>query len=146
MTIRLEVGLESIRFRASAPAVGDIRLEFDGKSFPSRSWNDFVIVILGAMCRAITEVLEGGEGRVELVYFMEGPYTVEVSRRADALLLRAFDRGEAMLCAEGPAIRFASDLAQTAKLVLARSDASDDADMARLRASSSALLRASATS
>jgi hypothetical protein len=57
---------------------GEVSLEVDGFSFPDPKWSDFVVVVLKWWCDALTRILRGDSGLIE-VRFMEGPYLAELA-------------------------------------------------------------------
>ena len=64
---------------------GPIYLLVDDLSFPDSRWTDFVVVILGWWCRALSRIVDGDGGPIE-VRFMEGPYLVELGPLDSGLL------------------------------------------------------------
>ena len=88
---RLVVDPASIRTRGAGPATGSVWLALEEVAFPSKDWNDFIVVILEAWVGAVLRLLEGSS-RNEIVHFMDGPYLVELSRTSAAILrLRAVE-------------------------------------------------------
>jgi hypothetical protein len=74
--LRIVVDPNSIRAGRIGPATGDIWIEAGDLNFPMKGWNDFVVVILASWAQALVYLLRGG--RQQEVYFMEGPYKVEI--------------------------------------------------------------------
>jgi hypothetical protein len=64
--------------RGSRPATGVVFLEISGSPFPGRGWNDFPVVFLDAWVRSLLRLVRK-ESKGERVYFMEGPYCVDLS-------------------------------------------------------------------
>src|SRR5262245_3751542 len=93
MTTSIVVDPSSLRIRETTPATGDICLLLDSKPFPTESWNDFVVVVLGWWTAACARLLLG-HSEAESVDFMDGPFTVELSIiQSHTLSLRAMRRG-----------------------------------------------------
>jgi len=80
----------SVRAGTVGPATGDVWLQFGDTAFPVDGWNDFVVVVLEAYACALIRLLEGNGDR-QLVHFLEGPYSVEVSGSREFLTLRALE-------------------------------------------------------
>lgn len=72
----LTVGVETIR-PGAGPCTGDIWIEMGSEAFPMQGWNDFIIVILEAFASALVRILRR-VSTVERVYFMEGPYAIDI--------------------------------------------------------------------
>jgi hypothetical protein len=68
----------TVRLGTRGPSTGDLWITLGGAAFPGPRWNDFVVVILGAWCAAVLRIVRSGS-TMEEVYFMEGPYSVELS-------------------------------------------------------------------
>ena len=81
----------SLSTRKNGSATGRVWLELNGREFPMRGWDDFIVVILGWWAAALLSVLRNDSG-LERVHFMDGPYAVDVSRTSvSALCLRALE-------------------------------------------------------
>jgi hypothetical protein len=81
----------SVSVRPSGPATANVWLSLAGCEFPMRGWNDFAVVILGWWATALLRLLRNVSTR-ETVNFMDGPYSVEVSRTPSGMLhLRALE-------------------------------------------------------
>jgi hypothetical protein len=78
MNSALIVDTETLKFNGVGLPTGNIWLEIDGKPFPMRCWNDFIVVLLGWWTGALLKLIRG-ESVSEDVGFMDGPYTVEVA-------------------------------------------------------------------
>ena len=63
----------------------EIALVVDGQSFPDAHWTDFVVVVLGWWCDALSGIASGGRDPFE-VRFMEGPYLVRVCTSSPGFL------------------------------------------------------------
>jgi hypothetical protein len=57
---RLVVDPASVRADGNGPASGVVWLALDGLAFPSKGWNDFVVVILDAYASAVLRLLVCG--------------------------------------------------------------------------------------
>jgi hypothetical protein len=84
--ILIQVNSESFQKRLNI--TGEIWLDLDGFSFPSKSWSDFPVIILSWWVDALA--LLRSEDRGEFL-FMDGPHHFEVMRNADRYLLRCFN-------------------------------------------------------
>jgi hypothetical protein len=88
---RVEVDSRTIRFRGESPATGEIWVALGESEFPSRRWNDFIVVVLSAFTTALRQLSEGaGHARV---YFMDGPHAVDLARGDGAWIVRLVDTG-----------------------------------------------------
>ncbi len=73
------------------PATGTVWLALGAVAFPSNDWNDFIVVILEAWVSAVLRLLSRASQQ-EIVYFMDGPYTVELALiSGGAFRLRAIE-------------------------------------------------------
>ena len=92
ITARVVVEPSSISLDGTRPATGDITLLLGSESFPAVGWNDFIIVILTGWASALHR-LALGTSQYERVYFMEGPYEVQLRRAGpETFALRALER------------------------------------------------------
>ena len=114
-----ELGMLNVR--AQGPAIAGIWLVTGGSEFPRAGWNDFVVVVLGWWSSAILRLLENNSG-MERVYFMDGPYSVEVSKaQSGRLQLRMFagpSGGREVAVGEADIKRFVSELASQSRKLL----------------------------
>ncbi|MBP6632484.1 MAG: hypothetical protein KBG28_27860 [Kofleriaceae bacterium] len=91
-TVHLRVDPASLVVRAARPATGAIALVAGEVAFPAADWDDFVIVILDAWLTALHR-LATNTSDCECVYFLDGPYQVELARRAvDVVEVRSLER------------------------------------------------------
>src|SRR5215469_12433684 len=89
---RLVVDAKTLQAGGVGPATGAVWISLGEIAFPFEEWDDFVVVILDAWASALLNLLRGVSRREE-VHFMEGPYSVEVSRLSEsAFQLRAIER------------------------------------------------------
>jgi hypothetical protein len=89
---RLVVHASSISFRSTSPATGDVVLLVDGSPFPMAGWNDFVVVIVGSWISSLLRIVQN-TSEIERVYFMEGPYAVDIGPLEDGVIrIRAIER------------------------------------------------------
>jgi hypothetical protein len=89
---RLVIDPTSISLRSVGPATGDIALVLGDIAFPAEAWNDFVLVVLEAWLSALTRILRHLSD-AERVHFMEGPYSVDITRLSKgAIQVRALQR------------------------------------------------------
>ncbi len=77
------------------PATGPIWIILNGNPFPSQDWDDFVVVIMSAMCTAITRLLSGLSEQ-ETIYFMDGPHQLLFTKKKNTsscrLTVRSMER------------------------------------------------------
>jgi len=81
---RLVVDAKTLRAGSVSPATGAVWIAWDGVAFPSEGWDDFVVVILDAWASALLNLLRSRSEREE-VHFMEGPYSVDVTRASESV-------------------------------------------------------------
>jgi len=118
----VNVNKESLSVRGGL-ATADIWMEVDGISFPKVQWNDFAIVIMGWWCVGLIRLLRNESAR-EIFDFMDGPYSVELSRtEGSAGRLSAFEgAGRRCEVASGGVVisEFAHDFVIEARILLRR--------------------------
>lgn len=112
----------TLTISANQSATADIRLQIDGIHFPDPHWNDFAVVILGWWALALSR-LTRGESTTEQLYFMDGPYFVQVALASNGnLQFQAFRRGleepEARATGEEPMIQFVRQLVSQSRQFL----------------------------
>jgi hypothetical protein len=114
------VAPSTIRAGGIGPATGNIWIVLGPQPFPSKDWNDFVVVILEAWVGAIVRLLHGASSH-ERVYFMDGPYFVDVLRPSGgALRLRAIEgSGHEMARTDTEVLPFIENLLAASEQVLA---------------------------
>ncbi len=112
---------ESLRVRPGGPATANIWLDINGCQFPMHRWNDFAVVVMGWWAVALLRLFRGVSS-VERVDFMDGPYTVEVSKTSSGTLhfraLKGSDRTDEVAIAEGPAMPFVLGLISQSREIL----------------------------
>lgn len=59
MTVHIVTNASTFRLGGTVPSTGDIHLELDRVAFPDTTWNDFVVVVLGAWVDALVRILRG---------------------------------------------------------------------------------------
>lgn len=113
MSSAIRVDASSLETRAGAAATANVWLVLEGREFPSHGWNDFVVVVLAWWATALLRLLRG-TSKKELVNFMDGPYTVEVSWPSpETFQLRALEgakRNHERAVGSAPAVEFAISL------------------------------------
>jgi hypothetical protein len=88
---RVVVDPRSIVFRRSRLATGDVHLALGDDVFPAPGWNDFVVVIVTAFAASARALFAGApEARV---FFMEGPYAVDLRRGPDTWTVHLVETG-----------------------------------------------------
>jgi hypothetical protein len=115
------VDTTSLEARTGASATANLWLEIDGREFPCRGWNDFVVVVLAWWARALLRLFRGTSEK-ERVNFMDGPYAVEVSGpSSDTFWFRAIEgveRNHETASGGAPAVEFAVSLIVQGREVL----------------------------
>jgi len=90
---RINVVDGTIERTAAGGIHGCVFLEVGDQRFPDEHWRDFVVVLLGWWCRALSRCLEGDPGPID-IHFMEGPYLVELGHASSGTLrLALVERG-----------------------------------------------------
>lgn len=120
MTVaRLVIDASTMSFRASGPATGNVALMLGDVVFPAPCWNDFIVVIIEAWVSALARLLCKRSER-ERVYFMEGPYAVDLVALADGRLrLHAVERpNRERACADILPLEFVKSVLSSAETVL----------------------------
>jgi hypothetical protein len=121
MSSLIIVDTSSVEARAGAAATANLWLVIDGREFPSRGWNDVVVVVLSWWATALLRLFHGTSTQ-ERVNFMDGPYTVEVSGPlAGMLRFRALEgsgRTHETALGGAPAVEFATSVIAQGRQVL----------------------------
>lgn len=120
---------------AAGLVCGGLYVQAGEFQFPDLRWTDFVVVVLGWWCRALSRVLTGDRTPVE-VRFMEGPYLVEIGpKSAQSIHLKLIEAGlsrRVHLEADAPMHILADSVLAAAARALAECEArgwwSDDED------------------
>lgn len=101
-------------------ATANIWLDINGRPFPMHQWNDFAVVVMSWWAGAILRLVRGSIS--ETVDFMDGPYTVEITKTPSGLLrFRAFEgtnRSNEIAFGEGAAKPFISRLISESQDIL----------------------------
>jgi hypothetical protein len=83
---------ESLRVRQGGAAVAKIWLVANNHEFPARGWYDIIVVVLGWWSAGLLKILKR-ISTTEVLYFMDGPYSVEISQSASGVIqFRMIDR------------------------------------------------------
>ena len=77
--IHLVTDFKTLKVRDRGPAIAGIWLASGDTQFPIKGWSDFVVVVLGWWAVAIVRLMRSDSDK-ELVNFMDGPYSVELTR------------------------------------------------------------------
>jgi hypothetical protein len=86
----LVTDVEVLSVRHQGPAIAGIWLAIGNSPFPMAGWTDFVVVVLSWWAAALVRLLRNQSQR-ERVYFMDGPYSVELSKsQSERLHFRMF--------------------------------------------------------
>ncbi|MCB1020413.1 MAG: hypothetical protein KDC27_10820 [Acidobacteria bacterium] len=113
--------LGELNVRANGPVTAGIWFATDSSGFPMVGWTDFIVVILGWWVAAILRLLREDSG-TERVYFMDGPYAVEVSKSAwGRLHLRMFagpGEGQEVATGEADVTHFIAELSRQSQKLL----------------------------
>lgn len=67
--------INSVRPTDTGSALGQIWIEFSGRSIPSPRWNDFIVFVLDWWRRGIEDILNGAEAPIPFA-FMDDPYEI----------------------------------------------------------------------
>lgn len=121
MSVYLIIDASTIDAHVSRPALGCIHIAMGGVAFPSASWRDFLVVVLGWWSRAAYRLIAEGSKR-EIVNFMDGPHSVEIEKEVNGILrfraLTGDGRRKVFAEADEDATSFARDLLRQAEAVL----------------------------
>ncbi|PIE89513.1 MAG: hypothetical protein CR997_11120 [Acidobacteria bacterium] len=87
--ISLEVDVKSLQWVPGKLATGAIYFSIDGKEFPEKGWNDFLVIILNWWLSAILRIVNNGSTS-ESFTFMDGPFElhIEVTKDEKSLFLK----------------------------------------------------------
>lgn len=121
MGIALITDVNTIMIRDGKSVTADIWVILDGDDFPKKNWNDFVIVILGWWAAALLRLLRDASER-EMLNFMDGPYSIEITKvGSDVLRFRALEginrKNEICIC-ESHAMSFVFDIISQSRNLL----------------------------
>jgi len=72
----VHVDLKTLHRSGAGSITAGVWFDFDGPSFPSAGWSDFVVVILGWWIQALRS-----NDRSCRLQFMDGPYSLRVNRK-----------------------------------------------------------------
>jgi hypothetical protein len=76
--VSIATNAATLRVSQNGPPTADIWILIDGCEFPMLGWNDFAFIILGWWSDALLRLLSKASEK-ELIYFMDGPYAVEIA-------------------------------------------------------------------
>jgi hypothetical protein len=85
----LAVDLRSLQPRQQGPATGGIWINVGDMSFPQAGWNDFLVPILAGWAETVVNLCREAYATA-VVYFMDGPYEVRVTRQSKTDWILAF--------------------------------------------------------
>lgn len=85
----VHLGVDGFHRVNSGPVVGELTVRAGEMEFPGPGWTDFVVVILTWWCEAVSRLLSGERGPIE-VSFMDGPYEIEFGPIDNGLIHLAF--------------------------------------------------------
>ncbi len=118
--ILLITEVDTLKTYPGGRATANIWLEINGRDFPMRQWNDFVIVVMSWWAAAMLRLVRGSIA--ETVDFMDGPFTVEITKTPAGLLrfraLEGSNRSNEMAIGEGTSNSFISRLISESQEVL----------------------------
>ena len=96
MTLRLvTIADEFFKRSASGTVWGRVYFESDGQFFPDSGWTDMVVPFSSAWLEALTRIASGSTDR-ETVWFMDGPFRLDLSMTSSGLLEITFVHKEAV--------------------------------------------------
>lgn len=120
-TTILIVETETFIARQVGPVTANIWINVNGSEFPKHGWNDFVVVLLGWWATALLRLIHNVTGQ-ETVYFMDGPYAVEIVKVASGTLqfrmLEGPDRKREVSVGEGEVKILITDLTSQSRKIL----------------------------
>jgi hypothetical protein len=76
--LALVVDASSIQRNRNENVTGGIHLEIDDTQFPSATWHDFPVIVLGWWAQALLALVEG-DAEVQDLNFMDGPYVIRIT-------------------------------------------------------------------
>lgn len=76
--LALVVDTDSIQRNRNDNVTGAIHLDIGGAQFPSPTWHDFPVKILGWWAQALSALVEGN-AEVQDLFFMDGPYVIRIT-------------------------------------------------------------------
>jgi hypothetical protein len=111
----VDVGTFEVRPRGQATA--GIWLVTESGAFPAAGWDDFIVVILGALARALLKTIRsnGVRGRV---HFMDGPHAVDLALSSGILHFKLISRDREVGSGEAALNSFTNALASQSRKVL----------------------------
>jgi hypothetical protein len=99
-SVRLTVDTRSFERLTSGSVFGSVHFEIGSDFFPAKGWTDFVQHFARGWLEALLEIASGSTERAQ-VWFMDGPYTVDISvtqpRIAEILFLRGTRDGNVVV-------------------------------------------------
>ncbi len=118
----LVIDSRTLRTRPAGPATANIWLEINGLQYPMLEWNDFVVIVMGWWVLALLRLVRGASA-LEIVHFMDGPYSVEVDILQTGMmqfrvLKRDLAGGDELATGEAPAKLFVPELISQSREVL----------------------------
>jgi hypothetical protein len=122
MSIAVNIDSANLHRSQSGAVWGPIWLEANGIAFPVKGWSDIVAPLLHALLDGLNE-LQKNPAESQQVWFMDGPYFVELSCDAGILNVRMFRDDSSGLLLHGSAEAsfgtFISNVAAAANELLA---------------------------
>jgi hypothetical protein len=108
----VEIDPGTIERSQSGSITGTIWLKIEAAEFPERTWNDFVVVILGWWANEAAELVAGTKTRGEFM-FMDGPFSVSIAADGESWQLDCNRRRRDGLVREHRAKAAATDIANS---------------------------------
>lgn len=68
---------DSFEISATGSNTGGVSIDIDGKYFPEKGWNDFIIIVLNQWAMELRSFILGTSTEAKFL-FMEGPFVVKV--------------------------------------------------------------------
>jgi hypothetical protein len=107
--VELILRRETLRLNPDKAVRGTIFFQQGSIDFPTNDWSDFVVVVLEWWLRALMPIIRGEEATAEL-FFMEGPYQVNVGALSSTMIvMHFFDRSRPEFFASGQTQQSLSD-------------------------------------
>lgn len=133
--MRLYLSLETLRRSKKGTISGQVWLDFEEGTFPEKNWSDIAVAVVLAFLSA-TEKIISGRSDSEMVYFLDGPFYVQITRSAaDRLEFHTFARQQSSHVVLADLQDWVTSVRSTAQELLRFCAAQgwDDADIAGLR-------------
>jgi hypothetical protein len=136
MTFEVEVDAKALRMSKAGSITGPVFVRTSSQEFPSKSWDDFAVVVLGWWSEAILALIQGASEAS--LRFMDGPYKIRIAKNdVDHVRLELF-RGDTLQGNSDASVsEIVSGLREAGEKLLARCDeeqwSNSDVELLRAR-------------